>query len=206
MTETTALGSGNGGDDYSAKPDSVGRATPPVMKIKIIDTDGKTVEAGELGEVCFKSPTNLRCYWKDPEATAEISLGDGWIRSGDVGMMDEDDFIYIKDRIKDLIIRGGENIACRDVEDALHEHPNVFEAAVFGLPEERLGEQVAAVVMIRKGCDLTEQELLDFLESRLARFKIPSIIYLQREPLPRGATGKIFKKKIREEKSKELQG
>lgn len=206
MTETTALGSGNGGDDYSAKPDSVGRATPPVMKIKIIDTDGKTVEAGELGEVCFKSPTNLRCYWKDPEATAEISLGDGWIRSGDVGMMDEDDFIYIKDRIKDLIIRGGENIACRDVEDALHEHPNVFEAAVFGLPEERLGEQVAAVVMIREGCDLTEQELLDFLESRLARFKIPSIIYLQREPLPRGATGKIFKKKIREEKSKELQG
>lgn len=205
MTETTALGSGNAGDNYTAKPDSVGRATPPVMAIKVVDDEGNDLQAGELGEVCFKSPTNLRCYWKAPEATAEIFLDDGWMRSGDIGLIDEEGFIYIKDRAKDIIIRGGENIACRDVEDALHEHPNVFEAAVFGLPEERLGEQVAAVIMIREGTDLTEQELLEFLKSRLAKYKIPSILYLQRELLPRGATGKIFKKKIREDKLEELQ-
>lgn len=206
MTETTALGSGNAGDNYAAKPDSVGRATAPMMDIKVIDDDGRTVDAGELGEICFKSSTNLRCYWRNPEATAEIFLGDGWIRSGDIGLIDEEGFIYIKDRAKDLIIRGGENIACREIEDALHEHPNVFEAAVFSLPEERLGEQVAAVVMVREGADLNQQELQDFLVPHLAKFKIPSIIYLQREPLHRGATGKIFKKKIREEKLEELQG
>ncbi len=205
MTETTALGSGNGGDDYAAKPDSVGRAAAPIMDIKVIGYGGENLNAGELGEICFKSSTNLRCYWRNPEATAEIYLDDGWIRSGDIGLIDDEGFIYIKDRAKDLIIRGGENIACREIEDALHEHPNVFEAAAFSLPEERLGEQVAAVVMVREGADLNRQELLDFLVPHLAKFKIPSILYLQKEPLARGATGKIFKKKIREEKLKELQ-
>ena len=204
LTETTALGTGNGGDDYAAKPDSVGRATPPLVQAKIVDNRGNALKPGEIGEICFKSPANLRCYWNDPAATADVFLESGWLKTGDIGMMDEDGFIYIKDRAKDMIIRGGENIGCKEVEDAIYEHPDVFEVAVFGLPEERLGEQVAAVVMLRQDKSLSEKELQDFLSGRLARFKIPSLIWMQYEPLPRGATAKIFKKKIREEKLQEL--
>jgi long-chain acyl-CoA synthetase len=204
MTETTGLGALNAGENYAAKPDSVGRATPPLMQVKIIDDDGNALKAGELGEICFKSPTNLKCYWRDPEATGAISLGDGWIRSGDLGTLDEDGFVYIRDRKKDLIIRGGENIACTEVEEVLYQHPGVKEAAVFGLPEERLGEQVAAVVMTRSGADLNQETLQEFLKPRLAKFKIPRIIYFQTDPLLRGASGKVLKKAIREDKLKEL--
>jgi acyl-CoA synthetase (AMP-forming)/AMP-acid ligase II len=205
MTETTALGAVNRGESYMSKPDSVGPATPPLMEIKIIDEDGNTLETGELGEICFRSPTNLRCYWRDPAATEAISLGDGWIRSGDLGELDAEGFVYIRDRIKDLIIRGGENIACTEVEDALYQHPDVAEATVFGLPEEKLGEQVAAVIMTREGAELNLETLQEFLSSRLAKFKIPVLIYFQTEPLLRGATGKVQKKSIREAKLKELE-
>ena len=204
LTETTALGTGNGGDNYAAKPDSVGRPTPPLVQAKIVDVYGNDLEPGEIGEICFKSVANLRCYWNDPEATEDAFLEDGWFKTGDIGVMDEDGFLYIKDRAKDMIIRGGENIACREVEDAIYEHPGVFEAAVFSLPEERLGEQVAAVIMPRKGESLSEAELRDFLSNRLARYKIPTQIWIQDEPLPRGATAKIFKRKLREEKLQEL--
>ena len=140
LTETTAVGAINVGETYALHPDSVGRPSPPVIEAKIVDEWGKTLGIGKIGEICFKSPANFRCYWKDPKATIEIFLDGGWLKTGDVGMMDGDGFIYIKDRIKDLVIRGGENIACQEVEDALYEHPKVFEAVVFGLPEERLGE------------------------------------------------------------------
>jgi len=205
LTETTALGTGNAGQNYAAKPDSVGRATPPLVEAKVVDSKGNTVECGEIGEICFKSVANLRCYWNDPEATDNTCMDDGWIRTGDLGLMDDEDFIYIKDRAKDMIIRGGENIACREVEDVIYEHPDVFEAAVFGLPEERLGEQVAAIIMVQPGASLGEQELKGFLTKRLAKFKIPSMVWIQTEPLLRGATGKIFKRKMREEKLIELQ-
>jgi len=204
LTETTALGTGNGGDDYAAKPDSVGRATPPLVQAKIVDVSGNTLKPDEIGEICFKSPANLRCYWNDPEATSDVFLEGDWLKTGDIGTMDEDGFIYIKDRAKDMIIRGGENIGCKEVEDAIYEHPKVFEAVVFGLPEERLGEQVAAVIMLRQDESLSEKGLQDFLTGRLARFKIPSLIWMQHEPLSRGATAKIFKRKIREEKLQEL--
>lgn len=206
MTETAALGTGNGGDNYAAKPDSVGKATAPLVEIKIVDESGNALPADEIGEICFKTVANLRCYWNDPKATADIYLDDGWIRSGDIGTMDDEGFVYIKDRAKDMIIRGGENIACREIEDAIYENSEVFEATVFGLPEERLGEQVAAIIMVQPGGHLSEQELRDFLSKRLAKFKIPSLIWIQTEPLLRGATGKIFKRKMKEEKLKELQG
>lgn len=205
LTETTALGSGIDGENYTAKPDSVGRPTAPLVEVKIVDPDGNSLDTGEIGEICFKSPANLRCYWNDPKATADVFLEDGWIRTGDLGLLDDEGFIFIKDRAKDMIIRGGENIACREVEDAIYEHPDVFEAAVFGLPEERLGEQVAAMIMVQPGGSLGEQELKDFLSSRLSRFKIPSIIWTQTEPLQRGATGKIFKRQMRAEKLRELE-
>ena len=204
LTETTALGTGIAGEDYSAKPDSVGRPTAPLVEVKVVDPDGNSLAPGEMGEICFKSPANLRCYWNDPKATAGILLEDGWIRTGDLGVLDDEGFIYIKDRAKDMIIRGGENIACREVEDIIYEHPDVFEVAVFGLPEERLGEQVAAVIMVQPGGSLSEQDLKDFLSKRLSKFKIPSIIWVQTEPLLRGATGKIFKRRMREEKLKNL--
>jgi len=205
LTETAAVGTGNDGDDYTARPDSVGRVTPPLVQAKIVDAFGYDLKPGEIGEICFKTPSNLRCYWKDPKATADIFLEDGWLKTGDVGMMDQDGFIYIRDRAKDIIIRGGENIACREVEDAIYEHPNVFEAVVFGLPEERLGECVAAVVMRRKEEALSEDELRNFLSGRLAKFKIPSLIWIQDDQLPRGGTGKMSKKDIKAEKLKELQ-
>ncbi len=206
MTETTAVGALNSGEPYLLHPDSVGRPSPPLIEAKIVDPQGRTLPPGALGEICFKSPANMRGYYKDPRATAEIFLEDGWLRTGDIGMMDEEGFLYIKDRAKDMVIRGGENIACQEVEDALYEHPKVFEAAVFGLPEERLGEQVAAVVMVRPGQSLTEEELRDFLKPKLAAFKIPARIWIQSEPLPRGATDKIYKKGLREQKIKALTG
>jgi len=204
LTETTALGTGNDGDNYAKKPDSVGRATPPLVEVKIVDHKGNDLATGEIGEICFKSPANLRCYWNDPKATKEVFLADGWIRTGDLGLLDEEEFLYIKDRAKDMIIRGGENIASREVEDAISEHPYVFEVAVFGMPEERLGEQVAAMIMVQQGEELSEQDLTDFLSNRLAKFKIPSLFWFQTEPLRRGATGKIFKRQMCEEKLKEL--
>ncbi|MBW1983813.1 MAG: acyl--CoA ligase [Deltaproteobacteria bacterium] len=204
LTETAAVGTGNDGDNYTARPDSVGRPTPPLVQAKIVDALGNDLNPGEIGEICFKTPSNLRCYWKDPKSTEDIFLEDGWLKTGDIGLMDQDDFIYIKDRAKDIIIRGGENIACREVEDAIYEHPSVFEAVVFGLPEERLGECVAAVVMRRKDERLDSDELKNFLSGRLAKFKIPSLIWIQDDPLPRGGTGKMSKKDLREEKIKEL--
>lgn len=205
MTETTAIGTGNGGESYAAKPDSVGKATFPLVEVKIVDTDGNTLPPDDIGEICFKTVANLRCYWNDPKATEDIYLDDGWIKSGDIGVMDDEGFVYIKDRAKDMIIRGGENIACREIEDAIYEHSSVFEAAVFSMPEQRLGEQVSAVVMVREGRDLSAKELQEFLRDRLAKYKIPSLIWLQRESLMRGGTGKIFKKQIREDKLRELE-
>jgi acyl-CoA synthetase (AMP-forming)/AMP-acid ligase II len=205
LTETTALGALHSGESYLLRPDSVGRPSPPLVEAKIVDSRGRTLKAGEIGEICFKSPANMKEYWKDPRATAEVFLEGGWLKTGDVGLMDEEGYLYIKDRAKDMVIRGGENIACKEVEDALYEHPKVFEAAVFGLPEARLGEQVAAVVMVRPGESLREEELREHLKSRLAQFKIPSLIWIQKEPLPRGATDKIHKKGLKEQKLLEIQ-
>ncbi|MCP4750920.1 MAG: acyl--CoA ligase [Proteobacteria bacterium] len=205
LTETSSLGAVNVGSDYRKRPDSVGRPMPPLIDAKIVDPMGRDLPAGETGEICLKSSVNFRGYWNRPEETRAAFLDDGWFRTGDVGYMDEEKYIFIKDRAKDIVIRGGENIACREVEFAIYEHPSVFEASVFGVPDDRLGEQLAAVVMIKPEAALNEDELREHLAGKLAKFKIPAHIWLQNEPLPRLGTGKIFKRKLKEDKTAWLQ-
>lgn len=153
LTETNALGTVNAGAFYIARPSSAGRPVPAVTEFKVIDEQGRSLPQGERGELCIKSTANILGYWNKPEATAEAFI-DGWFHTGDVGYIDEDGFVYIVDRIKEIIIRGGENISCIEVEAAIYSHPDVYEAAVFGLPDERLGEIVGAVVVPRDGTTL----------------------------------------------------
>jgi acyl-CoA synthetase (AMP-forming)/AMP-acid ligase II len=203
LTETNALGSVNAGAFYLAKPASAGRAVPPVAEFRIVDPQGQSLPAGERGELCIKSPANILCYWNKPEATAEAFV-DGWFHTGDVAYLDEDGFLYIVDRIKEIIIRGGENISCTEVEAAIYALPDVTEVAVFGLPDERLGEIVGAAVVLREGAQLTVGVLREELSKHLATFKIPAHIWLRSEQLPRIASGKIFKRQIKADYAAEL--
>lgn len=196
LTETNALGAVNAGVFYVARPDSSGRAVPAVTDFRVIDEQGKTLPAGERGELCIKSPANVLGYWNKPEATTEVFI-DGWFHTGDIGYLDEDGFVYIVDRIKEIIIRGGENISCLEVEAAIYSHPAIFEAAVFGLPDERLGETVGAAVVLKPGRELAAEELRDHLKEHLASFKIPAHIFFRDEQLPRIASGKIFKRQLK---------
>ena len=204
LTETNAAGTNASGKLLYDKPDTAGFPTPLIHELKIIDEEGKEVSTGETGEVCIKSASNFRCYLKNEEATTEALDSKGWFRSGDVGCLDEDGFLYIKDRIKDIVIRGGENIACLEIEAILSEHPAVLEASVFGVPDERLGENLATRIALKPGKTATETEISSFLEEKIAKFKIPSYIWFQEEELPRIASGKTAKKQMREEAIKEL--
>ncbi|MGH9007851.1 MAG: class I adenylate-forming enzyme family protein [Acidimicrobiales bacterium] len=195
MTETNGYGPGNSGDDYVSHPLSAGRVVP-IMELEVRDEDDKPVPVGERGEIWFKGPVLIRGYWNKPEETAEV-LVDGWLRSGDIGHLDEDGFIYVEDRVKDMVLRAGENIYCAEVEAAIYEHPAVYEAAVFGVPDPRLGEEVAAAVVLKKGAKLTAEELQSHVAKRLAPFKVPTLITFSEEQLPRGATGKILKRELR---------
>lgn len=195
MTETNGYGPGNSGDDYITHPTSAGRVVP-IMELEVRDEDDKPVPAGERGEIWFKGPVLIRGYWHKPAETAEV-LVDGWLRSGDIGHLDEDGFIYVEDRAKDMVLRGGENIFSAEVEAAIYEHPAVYEAAVFGVPDPRLGEQVAAAVVVKKGATLSAEELQAHVAKRLATFKVPTLITFSEEQLPRGATGKILKRELR---------
>ena len=195
ITETSSIITMIAGLDYELKPDSVG---PPaaVFDIKVVAEDGAEVPTGELGEFWIRGPNVVKGYWNRPEATAEAFV-DGWYRTGDVGRLDEEGFLYIVDRLKDMIIRGGENIYCAEVEAALSEHEEVNVACVFGIPDEILGEQVAAVVEIAPQSTLTDEDLRAFVGENLAGFKIPSRLWLRQEALPLGATGKVQKKELR---------
>ena len=204
LTETNAAGTNASGKLLYDKPDTAGFPTPLIHKLKIIDEEGKEVATGETGEVCIKSASNFRCYLKNEEATTEALDSKGWFRSGDVGCLDEDGFLYIKDRIKDIVIRGGENIACLEIEAILSEHPAILEASVFGVPDERLGENLATRIALKPGKTATETEISSFLEEKIAKFKIPSYIWFQEEELPRIASGKTAKKQMREDAIKEL--
>jgi long-chain acyl-CoA synthetase len=197
MTETNAYGPQNSGDDYVSHPTSTGRSTP-ILEVKIVDEQGEEVPIGERGEICFKGPNLIRGYWNNPEATAE-TIVDGWLRTGDIGRIDEEGFVYIEDRAKDMVLRAGENIYCAEVEAVLYEHPAVYEAAVFGIPDERLGEQVAAAIYLRPGQEVTVEELQEHVKSKLAAFKVPTHIDLVEGQLPRNASGKILKRSIRDE-------
>ncbi len=195
MTETNAIGSTIGGEDYVARPDSVGRPSPPLVAVEIRDEDGNVLGPNEDGEICMKSAANMRCYWNEPEATAE-TLQDGWILSGDIGHLDDEGFLYITGRAKDIIIRGGENIACGEIEYVLYEHPSVNEADVHGAPDDRLGEIVCATIYLKTGCSATEEEIQDHVRSRLATFKVPSHVLFVDEALPRIASGKFDKQRL----------
>jgi long-chain acyl-CoA synthetase len=196
MTETNAYGPGNGGQDYLDHPTSTGRGTP-ILEIAVRDEVGNDVPVGERGEIWFHGPHLIRGYWNKPEATAE-TIVDGWLRSGDIGRVDAEGFVYVEDRAKDMVIRAGENVFSAEVEAAIYEHPAVYEAAVFGVPHERLGEEVATVVYVRPGQDLTVEALQDHVRARLAAFKVPSIVHFVHEALPRNPAGKILKRDLRE--------
>lgn len=197
MTETNAFGPNNSGTDYLTHPTSTGRLMP-IMRIEIRDPDRRPVPTGQRGEIWFNGPMLIRGYWNKPEATAE-TIVDGWLRSGDIGRVDEDGFYYIEDRLKDMILRGGENVYCAEVESAIYEHPAVHEAAVFGVPHERLGEEVAVAVHLVEGATLTAEELCAFLSKKIAAFMVPSRVLIMTDPLPRNPAGKFLKRQLRDE-------
>lgn len=196
MTETNAYGPQNAGDDFVQNPTSTGRVVP-IMSLRVTDPEGNVLESGETGEIWFKGPMLIRGYWNRPDATAE-TISDGWLRTGDLGRIDEDGFVYVSDRAKDMVLRAGENVYCAEVEASIYEHPAVYECAVYGIPHDRLGEEVAAHVMVKDGQALDAGELQRFLGERVASFKIPSVITLVDEPLPRNASGKILKRELRD--------
>lgn len=196
MTETNAYGPQNAGTDFVARPRSTGRPVPP-MQIRVTDPDGNPLPAGETGEIWFKGPNLIRGYWNREEATAE-TIVDGWLRSGDLGHLDDEGWLFVSDRAKDMVLRGGENIYSAEVEAAIYEHPAVYEAAVYGLPDERLGEEVAAHIMVKEGESLSTAELQAFMAERVAKFKIPTTVTFVTESLPRNASGKILKRDLRE--------
>ena len=198
LSETNALGALGGGDEYVNHPDSTGRVVPPVTEIKIIDENWNELAEGSIGEVAIKSLGNMIGYWKNPEATKECMNDEGWFRTGDLGKF-EGPFLYILDRVKDIVIRGGENIACPEVEGAIYEHDDILEACVFGIPDERLGEVLCAAIYLREKSTLTIDELQSFLSTRLASFKIPVIIKFYEDNLPRVGSGKFDKPSLRKQ-------
>lgn len=194
MTETNAIGAGISEHDYLSRPASSGRCSA-VLELRIIDEDGAPLPAGQRGELLVRGTSIFREYWNRPEANAD-SFIDGWFRTGDVAYLDDEGFLFIVDRIKDLIIRGGENIGTGAVEAALLQHPMVHEAAVYSVPDDRLGEEVGATVHADPGLDA--DTLREFVRPLLAVFAVPKYLTLLPEPLPRTASGKIFKRELRE--------
>ncbi|WP_168770673.1 class I adenylate-forming enzyme family protein [Sphingomonas olei] len=197
LTETNGIGTGNWRTNYLAKPNSAGRPSLPLVDLAILDDAGKPVPQGERGEISIRSVANFQEYWGKPEATAAAFTADGYFRTGDIGYLDEDGYLFIVDRKKDIIIRGGENISCQEVEDALYQHPDVAEAAVFGLPDEKYGEVPGAVVHLRKVGAVAIEDLWAFLAQHIAAFKVPQRIWLADDPLPRLGTEKIDKVSLR---------
>ncbi len=191
LTETNAAGCSNFWDSYAAKPASTGRAQPPYIELAILGANDEHLPTGERGEIAIRSAANIKGYWRNPAATEAAFTSDGYLRTGDVGYLDEDGYLFIVDRKKDIIIRGGENISAAEVEAACYACPEVAEVAVFGVADERLGEVPIAIIHAQDGSGLDEAGLREFLEPRLAAFKIPARIIFSTEPLPRLGTGKI---------------
>lgn len=197
LTETSALTTSNSAEDYQAKPDSAG-APAPVCELKIVNQQGESLPIGEIGELCVKGPQVVAGYWNKPDASAE-TFRQGWLHTGDLARMDSEGFVYICDRAKDMLIRGGENVYCVEVEDALYSHPDIMDAAVIGLPHRVLGEEVGAMVQIKPNASVNENILKDHVASKLAAFKVPIRIDFSDEPLPRNANGKILKNVVKEQ-------
>ncbi|SFP61310.1 class I adenylate-forming enzyme family protein [Sphingomonas rubra] len=197
MTETTATVTHHVAEDYLNRPDSAG---PPVAvaDLKIMDADGTTeLPVGEVGELWSKGPMNARAYWNKPEASATTFV-DGWVRTGDLARLDEEGFLFVVDRAKDMVIRGGENIYSIEVENVLYAHPAVTDAALVGIPHRTLGEEPAAVVHLAPGERASEAELQQWVRDRLAAFKVPVAIRFSEATLPRNANGKVLKTELRQ--------
>ena len=197
MTETNALGLGISGDEYVEKPELAGRLYPPLQEIKIVDDNDVQLPNGQLGEICLKSPANMRCYFNKKKETDAV-LKDGWMHTGDLGILDNEGLVTIVDRKKNIIIRGGENISCLEVEGALQKFPGVIESVVFSVPEKRFGEEVGACINMSGDTKDKNEEISSFLKDKLAHFKIPVHYWWVNRSLPRGATDKFDRIKIKE--------
>jgi len=195
MTETSGIITAISADFFVDRPDSAGRVMP-CYQAKCFDDEGNEVPLGQLGELWVKGAQVVKGYLNQPQATAE-TITDGWLHTGDIARMDEDGFIYIVDRKKDMVLRGGENIYCAEVEVAVFEHGAVVETSVFGVPDDRLGEEVGAAVVVAEGAELDAEALRAHLTQLIAKHKVPRYIWFQTEPLPRNASGKFLKRELR---------
>jgi long-chain acyl-CoA synthetase len=196
LTESSSVATINSGEDMQARPDSVGRPMP-VVDVKVVDPLDQEVPAGGKGEVWIRGPIVMPGYWNRPDATAETITPDGWLRTGDIGYVDDEGFLFITDRAKDMIIRGGENVYCVEIENRLVEHPAVADAAVIGVPHPTLGEEVKAVIEVADGEEITPDEVKLWVAEKLADFKVPAYVEFRREKLPRNASGKLLKNVLR---------
>ena len=201
MTETNAIGTSIGGDDYVLKPASSGRCSA-LLELRVINENGDEVATGERGELLIRGTTIFKEYWRRPDANQETFVDGDWMRTGDVAYLDDEGYLFVVDRIKDLVIRGGENIGCGEVEAALLEHPSIREVSVYAVPDARLGEEIGATIFATE--KIVQTELNQFLSARIAKFKIPRFLHQEDKPLPRTASGKILKREIRNEAEKRL--
>jgi long-chain acyl-CoA synthetase len=197
LTETSGAAIANFGPEYVKNPESVGKPLAPVLEVSIRRPDDSEADVDEPGEIWLKGPTVVRGYFEMPEATA-AAFTDGWFHTGDMGKLDADGNLYVVDRIKDMIIRGGENIYAAEIEAALFENADITEAAIIGIPHDRLGEEVGAVIRTREGSSITETDVQEWVGSRLAAFKVPVKVWIMDEELPRNASGKVLKRELRE--------
>jgi long-chain acyl-CoA synthetase len=197
LTETHGIVTANSGSLYVAKPASCGRVVP-VLDSKLVDELGDEITTpGARGELCVRGSVVIKGYLNRPEATAD-GIRDGWFHTGDIAEIDEDGFVFIVDRVKDMVLRGGENVYCSEVEAGIYEHPEVAEAAVFGVPDDRLGEMVGVAIVRSPGSTLDADALREFLGDKMAKFKIPERIWFLDEALPRNASGKFVKRELRD--------
>jgi acyl-CoA synthetase (AMP-forming)/AMP-acid ligase II len=197
LTETNAAGCANYWGNYAAKPASTGRAQTPFIDLAILGAEDRHLPVGETGEIGIRSAANIKCYWRNPQATEALFTADRYVRTGDVGYLDEDGYLFIVDRKKEIIIRGGENISAAEVEAACYACPSVAEVSVFAVADERLGEVPIAIVHLNDGEQLSDAGLRDFLDGRLAKFKIPDRVIFSSEPLPKLGTGKIDRRTLK---------
>ncbi|WP_303812352.1 class I adenylate-forming enzyme family protein [Sandarakinorhabdus limnophila] len=202
MTETCGIITSVSGDFFVDKPDSAGPAMP-AYEAKCVDDAGNTVAPGEIGELWVKGAAVIKGYINRPEATA-ASITDGWLHTGDIARIDENGFIFIVDRKKDMVLRGGENVYCAEVEAAIYRHPAVAECCVFGVPDHRLGEEVGVAVVLKPGESLNEAALRSFCGGLISNYKVPRHVWFMAEPLPRNASGKFLRRELRDRLAKDL--
>jgi long-chain acyl-CoA synthetase len=199
LTETHGIVTANSSRAFTAKPHSAGPVVP-TLEAKLVDDEGNDVAPSPdaVGQLCVRGAVIIKGYLNRPEATAD-AIRDGWFNTGDIARIDEEGFVYIVDRAKDMVLRGGENVYCSEVEAVIYQHDAIAEAAVFGVPDERLGEAVAAAVVLRPDASLTSDALRSFLAERMAKHKIPEQIWFREEALPRNASGKFLKRELRQQ-------